>query len=105
MAQIQQKIDHNIQRDRNIHLIKQEMSDLEKEKDEGTRIRSKIQTYKEDERPTSFFFSKEKRRGEANQIDFLKDGKRIINEEPGEIINIIYNFYTNLYKSQGIDIH
>ena len=51
-----------------------------KTREEGERIRSKLEKFENNEKPTKYYFRQERKRGESKQINILVDGNnRTIN--------------------------
>ena len=78
---------------------RQEIVMKNKEKEEGQRIRAKVEKIKFDEKSSKYFFRREKDRAETKQINILrnKDKKRledkesILKKNPELLYNTIYN--------------
>ena len=107
MLETQEKIDNNVNTNINqsrLKMVKQQLKEMEDDKLEGIKIRSRIDMYENDERPTAYFFNKEKQRTEAKQINCLLDRYDNEQTEPDKIIEIVHDYYTDLYKSEGIDM-
>ena len=83
--------------------IEKKVEKLEREKNEGERVRAKIEKIKYDERSSKYFFKKEKKTGQNGNITILKNSKDEEIEEEDEIIKEIENFYENLYKTNQVD--
>ena len=52
--------------------LKNKIEDKKKEKEEGERIRARVEKTLHDEKPSKYFFNKEKKMGESQQINILK---------------------------------
>ena len=65
---------------------KTELDKKEKDRHEGDRIRAKEDEYKYDERPTKYFFNKEKKRGQQKQIHILLDEDNTEIDEKDDIM-------------------
>ena len=84
--------------------LKNKIEDKKKDKEEGERIRARVEKTLHDEKPSKYFFNKEKKRGESQQINILKPKDKLVENKEG-ILNEIYGFYTNLYSTGEIDIN
>ena len=77
-----------------------ELKSKYKTREEGERIRSKLEKFENNEKPTKYFFRQERKRGEAKQINILVDrNNRTINTKD-EIMKEIKLFYAQLYKTE-----
>ena len=76
-----------------------------KEKEEGQRIRAKVEKIQFDEKSSKYFFSREKARAETKQITILRNKDKKGLEDKESILKEIQNFYTTLYTAEGIDIN
>ena len=81
--------------------IKENLKKHEEMKREGERIRAREEKYYLDERPTSYFFRKEKKRGQNKQITLLVDDDNNYLEQKEEILEETHKFYQDLYKTTG----
>ena len=72
---------------------------------EGARIRARLIDLKEDERAGSFFFNKEKERGEQSSLTALRlpDGSTV--DDQDAILTQVADFYGDLYKDDALDIN
>ena len=99
---IKGKIDRNIDTTTNtktLKILEQELTQKTKDKIEGERIRAKQDKILLDERPTSYFYNKEKTKGQSKQITILKtDGNKDL-EPKKEILMEIHKFYSRLYDT------
>ena len=105
MELLQGKIDNGIEILDNIDRlteIKNNLNTIIEEKIEGVRVRAKIEKMELGEKPTKYFFKKEKARGKQKQINSLLTEEGDIITEKDEIMQEIENFYNTLYKSEGI---
>ena len=60
-----------------------------KTREEGERIRSKLEKFENNEKPTKYFFRQERKRGEAKQINILVDGNNRTINTKDEIMKVI----------------
>ena len=82
--------------------IKERLRELEEYRMEGARIRARQLLLPSEERGSSDFFAIEGKCRKTEHINSLMiEGKEIIEED--KIKNTIFNFYSNLYKSEGVD--
>ena len=84
---------------------RQEIVMKNKEKEEGQRIRAKVEKIQFDEKSSKYFFSREKARAETKQINILRNKDKKGLEDKESILKEIQNFYTTLYTVEGIDIN
>ena len=93
-------VDENTERLEEIKLL---LSDMENKIFEGARIRAKLDKFEKNEKPTRYFFSKEKSRGDAKQIRSLIDENNYTLTDEHEIIEEVETFYQTLYRSEGLN--
>ena len=108
IVELQQKIDsgskEQVRNEKDIRNYKKQLEHIEESKYEGARIRSRVEEMKECEKPNKKFYKyKEKLRGEQKQIECLTDDKGKERQKPSKIMRTIEIFYTNLYRSEGIN--
>ena len=84
---------------------RQEIVMKNKEKEEGQRIRAKVEKIQFDEKSSKYFFNREKARAETKQINILRNKDKKGLEDKESILKEIQNFYTTLYTAEGIDIN
>ena len=75
-----------------------------KTREEGERIRSKLENFETNEKRTKYFFRQERKRGEAKQINILVDGNNRTLNTKNEIMKEIKLFYAQLYKTETTNI-
>ena len=64
---------HSIEEDKIAYNdLKKTIDNKLKDKEEGKRIRARVDKTLQDEKPSKYFFNKEKKRGESKQINILK---------------------------------
>ena len=80
--------------------IKTQFEDINAEKTEGLRIRSKAQEIEEGERGTKYFLNLEKRNAKIKNITKLKLEDNSTITDPKQILNEQRKFYANLYKDK-----
>ena len=83
-----------------IKRIETKLDEKTKEMIEGERIRSKQEKILHDERPTSYYYKKEKQRGQTKQITILKKDNDEEIETENEILAEIQNFYSTPYSTK-----
>ena len=84
--------------------LQEKISVFQKNKIKGGLIRSKIPSFEKNEPSISFLNRLEKRKGEANMIYCLYDEEtKRLKTSTNEIKEVAYNFYSKLYKSDGVD--
>ena len=83
--------------------VKKEIEKQEQQKAQGQIIRSKEDKILYDEKSTQYFFKKEKRKGQQNQIDSLINSENKIIQDKEEIIKETENFYRDLYNRENIN--
>ena len=83
--------------------VKKEISKQEQQKAQGQIIRSKEDKILYDAKSTKYFFKKEKRKGQQNQIDSLINNENKIIQDKEEIIKETESFYKDLYNKDNIN--
>ena len=81
-----------------------EMKSKYKTREEGERIRSKLEKLENNEKRTKYFFRQERKRGEAKQINIIVDGNNRTINTKDEIMKEIKLFYAQLYKTETTNI-
>ncbi|CAC5371645.1 unnamed protein product [Mytilus coruscus] len=79
--------------------------DLENKEKKGTIIRSRQDYYEEDIDNIDFFKREEDQRGDKREVESIldKNGKSCTSRS--EVMKVVTDFYSDLYKSQNIDRH
>ena len=103
--ELMQKLDHLIGRlnekekltNENFIDTKMRLKEIEDKELKGTQIRSRIKEITENEKPTKYFYNKEKRNAIINNIRRLKDQSEDIVETKEEIMKIVTDYYFNLW--------
>ena len=82
---------------------KLEFENFLNQKTMGTILRSKIQTYENNEKSSKFFLSLEKKNAIQNTIKLLKEDEMSdsVEKNPKQISKKIKDFYSNLFKRQS----
>ena len=70
----------------------------------GALLRAKIPNFEENEIEIAFISKIEKLRGESNAIASLYDKDGILKEGTDNVLGIIHDFYSNLYKWEEEDV-
>jgi len=83
--------------------LKSKITKFQNKKLQGALLRSKIPKFEENEPNINFISSLEKRKGEENTIYSLLDNNMNIKSGTQEVKEVIYDFYSNLYKSEPVD--
>ena len=84
-------------------ILKKKKREIEFEKSEGYRIRSRIPHFEENEPNISYYARMEKNRGEKNIIYALKDENGIIREGTEDVLKVSEIFYQKLFKEEPVD--
>ena len=82
---------------------KSELKGILHEKGEGAKIRSRIQWFEEGEKSTKYFYGLEKRNAKDKLWDKIIDNNGNVKYGTHNILNTQIEFYSNLYKKEGID--
>lgn len=93
------KVEKSIEK---IKEIEGRLKEMEEEKYEAARLRSKAKYTVEGEKCTKFFFDLERRRGKAEMIKEIRDKNGIIVEGNKEILEEIKSYYENLFCTEGV---
>ena len=93
-----QIIDHE-----KINKLNNEFNNLWSKKTEGTRIRSRIQHYEQNEKSTQYFFSQEKIHARSKLWNQIKDSNGNIKMGIENILKEQVHFYSKLLSSEGWD--
>ena len=83
--------------------LRAKIEEIEKKKEQGARIRTKIEWNNDGERNTKLFFALEKQKTASRSITQLKDENGTVKDKQEDILNIIRNFYKTLYKNEFLD--
>ena len=81
-----------------------ELKSKYKTREEGERIRSKLEKFENNEKRTKYFFRQERKRGEAKQINIIVGGNNRTVNTKDEIMKEIKLFYAQLYKTETTNI-
>ena len=87
----------------NINLVKSNINETLNVFSEGSRIRSRIQFYEDNEQPSSFYARKERSRAENKFISALYNDDGDIVSDIDSIKNTCHSFYTTLFGHEAID--
>ena len=77
---------------------------LENKKKKGILIRSRQEFFEEDIDNIEIFKLAEEKRGDRREITAVLDNMGQIRENKQEVIDVVYNFYADLYKGQNIGL-
>ena len=77
---------------------------LENKKKTGILIRSRQEFFEEDIDNIEIFKLAEEKRGDRREITAILDNMGQIRENKQEVIDVVYNFYADLYKGQNIGL-
>lgn len=83
--------------------MQREITQLENQDKKGILIRSKMDFYEEDINNIDIFKLAEEKNGMKKEIKILKDSTGQVTEDKGKIMDIVKEFYTNLYSSEHLD--
>lgn len=86
-----------------LNKLKEEQSILLSQKYEGAKIRSRVLLVEKDEKPTKYFYDKEKVRGKNKQWASIETEDGEIKRNLDEIIAEQVKFYSKLFKGEGIN--
>ena len=81
-----------------------ELKSKYKTREEGERIRSKLEKFENNEKRTKYFFRQERKRGEAKQINIIVGGNNRTVNTKDKIMKEIKLFYAQLYKTETTNI-
>ena len=81
-----------------------ELEELREYRLKGALIRARWQQLSEGEKPTKYFLNLENRNFVSKHIRELKIGNKNISK-PNEILNVMKEFYDNLYREKGNNRH
>uniref|UniRef100_A0A3B4URR0 Reverse transcriptase domain-containing protein n=1 Tax=Seriola dumerili TaxID=41447 RepID=A0A3B4URR0_SERDU len=84
-------------------LYKNQLNIIERKKCKGAAIRCRFQNLVEGEKCTGFFLGLEKQKQKKTIIEELKDKDNNIHKDKIKILEIITEYYKNLYKKEGSD--
>ena len=84
--------------------IRHKLEQIQRQKEEAARIRTKQAWNNDGERPTHFFCNLEKRRQAQHEITQLRDQHGNTKEKPEEILDIMTDFYEKLYTRENLDL-
>ena len=70
----------------------------------GTLLRAKIANFEENEAKISYLSKIEKLKGESNTITSLIDENGEIKEGTKNVLNVVYKYFSNLYKREEEDV-
>ena len=70
----------------------------------GSMLRSKLVNFEENEVDISYLSRIEKLRGESNSVTSLFDKNGTLVEDSEQILNVVYDFYSDLYKKEPEDL-
>ncbi|CAH1233576.1 Hypp797 [Branchiostoma lanceolatum] len=88
----------------NYQAAKEQLQKVLSDKLAGQRVRSRVQNVEKDEKPTRFFFSKERKRGEKKMVRELRKADGTVVSSREDILDTYHDFYENLYGAEPIDI-
>ena len=77
---------------------------LENKEKKGILIRSRQEFFEEDIDNIEIFKLAEEKRGDRREITAVLDNLGQIRESKQEVIDVVYNFYADLYKGQTIGL-
>ena len=83
-------------------VLKKKILDFENSLLDGAKIRSKVNILENNEKPSRYFFQKEKDRGKKKTINRIVSDGVEFKTSPG-IIDCFRKFYNSLFTSEGID--
>ena len=98
ITQEKSKLTPNIEK---INKYQQELNEIENYKTEGTIIRSKEKVSLNEEKPTKYFYTQEKKTTKNKNITTLIDEKGNIFQKNTDILNECKNYYQKLYINQN----
>ncbi|CAC5393059.1 unnamed protein product [Mytilus coruscus] len=78
--------------------LNSKLAEIEKIKCQGAILRSKAFWSVDGDKNTAYFLRLEKQRQQSKLISELKDNEGKVSRDTGEILDIIFNFYSNLYS-------
>ena len=102
ITQEKSKLTPNIEK---INKYQQELNEIENYKTEGTIIRSKEKVRLNEEKPTKYFYTQEKKTTKNKNITTLIDEKGNILQKNTDILNECKNYYQKLYINQNTSWH
>ena len=85
----------------NINDTRFKIINIEDRKIEGNRIRAKKEKITYDERPTKYYYKKEKSFGQKQQITILLNENDEEIESKNQILEEVRRFYRKLYETEG----
>ena len=85
-----------------IDSLREEIEKIMKSKVEGAAIRARAEWIEEGEKNTAYFLNLEKHRSENKIITQLKTAEGVILDDPKDILEEQYKFYSNLYKQNSL---
>nr|BAC82613.1 pol-like protein [Danio rerio] len=105
--ELKEKLENELKNEngKNIQKIKElqgRLNEMEEEKFEGARLRSKAKFTVEGEKCTKFFFDLEKRRGKSEMIREIRSKNGNVVEQHEEILEEIRSYYEKLFCTEGI---
>lgn len=92
----------DIETDR-IRELKKRLEEMEKEKEEGCRIRSRDHWIDQRENCSRFFYEEEKRKGTLKVIQKVLDEEGVQVGSKEEVCEVVRNFYGNLLTKEDLD--
>lgn len=84
-----------------VKLLRDKLDDLLSEYNKGVYIRSKVRDFNYDDRPSRYFFNKEKKRGKSKLIRNLTVNGDNITDFP-KIMSSVVDFYSDLFSDQPV---
>ena len=85
-----------------LDLLREELEKFMKSKVEGAAIRARAEWIEEGEKNTAYFLNLEKHKAENKIITQLKTADGVILDDPKDILEEQYKFYSNLYKQNSL---
>ncbi|CAH1276930.1 ZCCHC3 [Branchiostoma lanceolatum] len=83
---------------------KEKLNKLIQDRLAGHRLRAKVKSFEEDEKPTRFFFASERQKGKKRIIHQVRNGKGDVVSTTPEILDTFQVFYKELYREGQIDL-
>lgn len=86
-----------------IERLEGELRGIVERKYEGVKVRSRAKWIEEGEKPTRFFFNLNREHEKKNRMDGLKDRNGVEKSEQGDMLNVVEEFYGELFCKEDVD--
>lgn len=83
--------------------LKEELQNIQLRRAKGAVLRAKARYAVEDEHSTGYFFGLEKAKQSKFNIESLKDKSGRLESTTDKILELICDFYTDLFNSEGVN--